>query len=114
MDSISSAASRPAVSVAATQPQRGAGRGARQLGDALQPRLVDARRRQGLGQAPGLRDLELLQAREQLVLGVGGVQGVERASAEAARSSASLLEPHELLGVVALDAGLDEVRQAPS
>ena len=63
--------------------QRGVRRRAGELGDAVEPRLVDARRGERLGEAPRLGDAEVLEAVEDVVLGVGGV---ERRRAPSARS----------------------------
>ena len=69
------------MSVAATQRQRGVGRRAGERGDAVEPRLVDAGGGERLGEAPRLGDAEVLEAVEDLVLGVGGVERADRARA---------------------------------
>jgi len=99
---------RPAARVAATQRSRLSG-GAGQLGDPIEPCLVDARASKRLGELPGLGDAERLQTGEQVVLGVGGVERVE-----ASRCGGPLdrlaLQRDQLLGFGALDPRLDEAR----
>ena len=50
----------------------------RERGDLLEPRDVDPRRRERLGDLPRLRDAEVLERVLQGVLGVGGVERRER------------------------------------
>ena len=102
-------AARPrAVSDAATQrsaaPVAGPGELAR---PASSHAVVDAGGRQRLGQPPRLGDAEVLEALEHLVLGVGGVERRRARPLLGARERLAL-QRDEPLGVVALDAGLDE------
>ena len=76
--SCSSAARLRAVSVAATQPSAASVAGPASGRHALQPVLVDPGRGERLGQAPRLGHAERLEPLEQRILGVGGVERVER------------------------------------
>jgi len=69
-----------------------------------------ARGSERLRQAPRLRDAQLLQAREQLVLCIGGVERVERRRRGRVRDGL-LLQRHELGGLLTLHARLDELAE---
>ena len=75
--------------------------------DALEPGLVEPGRGERLGDLPRLGHAERLEALEQLVLGVGGVERVER-GLRGRRGERLALQRDERLGVLALDARLDE------
>jgi hypothetical protein len=85
----------------------GVGRRAGRARDAVEPVLRDAGAGQRLGKAPGLGDAESFEAFQQLLLGVGGVQGVELRTGGGAVDRL-LPEGEQRLGVGALQAGLDE------
>ena len=89
VDSCSSPARLRAVSDAATQRDGRIGGRPGERGDAVEPGVVQAGGRQRLGEPPRVRDAQVLEAVEQLVLGVGGGERVERRARRAARSTAS-------------------------
>jgi hypothetical protein len=76
---------------------------------ALQPARVDPGGRERLRDPPGLADPEVLERLAQLVLGVGGVECVQRRAALRAAQCLGL-ERDQGLGRIALDPGLDEAR----
>ena len=81
-----------------------------QRGDAAQPVLVDAGGGQRLGEPPRLRHAERLEALEQRILGVGGIERVQRGAARRALDRLRV-QRDEPGGILALDAGLDEASQ---
>ena len=108
--SCSSAARLRAVSVAATQPSAASVAGPAERRDALEPVLVDPGHGQRLGQPPGLGHAERLEPLQQRVLGVGGVERVER-RAPVRPLDRLRVQGHELGGILALDAGFHEAAQ---
>ena len=70
---------------------------------ARQPVRVDARGGERLGDPPRLGDAERLELVAQLVLGVGGVERVERGAGVGA-AQRLVLERDQALGGLALDA----------
>ncbi len=106
-DSRSSSARPWAVSVAATQfsaaPVPGPARRATSCSHARSTPAVAS----GSASAPGLAHVELLERLEHLVLGVGGVERPEGAALGGGPHGLAL-QGHELLGLRALDARLDE------
>ena len=85
--------------------------GPAERGDALEPRLVDAGRGQRLGEPPRLGDAERLEALEQLVLGIGGVERVERGAARGPLDRLARAARRALAASLALDPGLDEAAE---
>jgi hypothetical protein len=75
--------------------------------DLLEPGLVDARVGEDLGQPPRLVDAEVLEPVEHVVLGVGRVDGAARLRGVGPGLGLAL-QRHEPLGVLALQARLDE------
>ena len=75
------------MSVAATHFSAFGVAGPRERRDLREPRVVDARRGERLGDLPRLRHAEVLERVLQRVLGVGGV---ERARAPCARAAPSI------------------------
>ena len=108
--SCSSPARLFAVSVAATHASAASVAGPAIAATRLDPVGVEAGRGERLGEPPGLRHAERLQALEQRVLGVGGVERVERRAARRPRDGLAV-QGDQLRGVVALDARLHEAPQ---
>ena len=84
--------------VAATQRERGVGGRPGGRGDTVDPVLVEAGGDQRLDELPGLRHPELLEPRQQLVLGVGRIERAERGLTFGARDRLPL-QRDERLGV---------------
>ena len=102
------------MSVAATQRSAAPVAGPASVCDAVEPVLVEPGRGQRLGEPPRLGDAELLEAVEQLVLGVGGVERVERVARRGARRAPRCWSATSFAASLALDAGLDEARRSSS
>ena len=98
------------MSVAATQPSAASVAGPASGRHALQPVLVDPGHGERLGQAPRLGHAQRLEPLEQRILGVGGVERVERGAPGCALDRLRV-QGDELRGILALDAGLHEPAQ---
>ena len=87
--------------------ERGVGGRPGGRGDTVDPVLVEAGGDQRLDELPRLRHPELLEPRQQLVLGVGRIERAERGLTLGARDRLPV-QRDECLGVAALDARLHE------